>query len=253
MHFPLSSNQKVRVFSVKNIQLAALLHNFKGHKKIHQFIHFQFYQFHCDFIGKGRAFQGLLFQKYTGIHLPNHSFNYCRLRCCGCQLEGVQLRPSTQPRPRVDQIHCGRRDGSNFRAQVRRQDRCDRRRGSGPVQPGQYNGRRPESGGNGRRAESRSLAQFDLFIWYLYTVSVTHGIPSTIRCQKRAASPSQRAFHWMEKSLQSKLNANLSQQTFWHCHEKGLVNTISMIPHNRLMEFHISFPVLWFDAYQGLS
>ena len=28
------------------------------------------------------------------------------------------------------------------------------------------------------------------------------------------------------------MNAKLSQQRFWHCHENGLIKTIQMIPHN---------------------
>ena len=28
------------------------------------------------------------------------------------------------------------------------------------------------------------------------------------------------------------MNAKISQQKFWHCHENGLIKTIQMIPHN---------------------
>ena len=42
------------------MQLAVLLHNFGGHKNIHQFIHFLFRQFYPNYIGKGRAFHGPL-------------------------------------------------------------------------------------------------------------------------------------------------------------------------------------------------
>ena len=33
-------------------------------------------------------------------------------------------------------------------------------------------------------------------------------------------------------TLQSMMNAKLSKQRFWHCHENGLVKTIQRIPHN---------------------
>ena len=33
-------------------------------------------------------------------------------------------------------------------------------------------------------------------------------------------------------TLQSKMNAKLSEQRFWHCYENGLIKTIQMIPHN---------------------
>ena len=33
-------------------------------------------------------------------------------------------------------------------------------------------------------------------------------------------------------TLQSMINAKLSKQRFWHCHENGLIKTIQMIPHN---------------------
>ena len=33
-------------------------------------------------------------------------------------------------------------------------------------------------------------------------------------------------------TLQSMMNAKLSEQRFWHCHENGLIKTIQMIPHN---------------------
>ena len=33
-------------------------------------------------------------------------------------------------------------------------------------------------------------------------------------------------------TLQSMINAKLSKQRFWHCHENGLIKTIQTIPHN---------------------
>ena len=33
-------------------------------------------------------------------------------------------------------------------------------------------------------------------------------------------------------TLQSKMNAKLSKQRFWHCHENALIKTIQLIPHN---------------------
>ena len=39
------------------------------------------------------------------------------------------------------------------------------------------------------------------------------------------------------KTLQSIMNANLSQHRFWHCHENGLNKTIQTIPHNLYVSF----------------
>ena len=36
----------------------------------------------------------------------------------------------------------------------------------------------------------------------------------------------------LSTTLQSKMNAKLSKQRFWHCYENGLIKTIQMIPHN---------------------
>ena len=33
-------------------------------------------------------------------------------------------------------------------------------------------------------------------------------------------------------TLQSIMNAKLSKQRFWHCHENGLIKTIQTTPHN---------------------
>ena len=74
--FPLSSNQNEKgyfpdVSNAKTIKLAAILHNFWGHKYIKfihfqiytfsnlyifKFIHLQFYQFYLNYVGKGGAF-----------------------------------------------------------------------------------------------------------------------------------------------------------------------------------------------------
>ena len=58
----------------KNIQLAAHLHIFRGQKNINLFIHFQYHWFLFNFIGKGRAFHGLLSsignQQKVGIRPP---------------------------------------------------------------------------------------------------------------------------------------------------------------------------------------
>ena len=65
MHFPLWRNHDRKgiysdVSSAKDIKLAALLHNFRGHKNIHQLIQFQIHQFYLNYVGKGRAFNCLL-------------------------------------------------------------------------------------------------------------------------------------------------------------------------------------------------
>ena len=38
-------------------------------------------------------------------------------------------------------------------------------------------------------------------------------------------------------TLQSIMNAKLSLQGFWHCHENRLIKTIQMIPHNLYVSF----------------
>ena len=35
-----------------------------------------------------------------------------------------------------------------------------------------------------------------------------------------------------DTTFQSMINAKLSKQRFWHCHENGLIKTIQTIPHN---------------------
>ena len=49
----------------------------------------------------------------------------------------------------------------------------------------------------------------------------------------------------------SMMNAKLSKQMFWHCHENGLIKMIPTIPQN-LCEFQVSFPLLWIKDYPGL-
>ena len=39
-------------------------------------------------------------------------------------------------------------------------------------------------------------------------------------------------FKKLGTTLQSKMNAKLSKQKIWHCHENGLIETIQLIPHN---------------------
>ena len=43
-------------FQCKDIKLAALLHNFRGHKNVNQFIHFQIHQFYLNYVGERRGF-----------------------------------------------------------------------------------------------------------------------------------------------------------------------------------------------------
>ena len=43
------------------------------------------------------------------------------------------------------------------------------------------------------------------------------------------------------KTLQSIMNAKLSQDGFWHCHENGLIKTIGTIPHNLLVSVKSAF------------
>ena len=38
-------------------------------------------------------------------------------------------------------------------------------------------------------------------------------------------------------TLQSMMNAKLSQHRFWPCHENGLIKTIQTIPHNLYVSF----------------
>ena len=38
--------------------------------------------------------------------------------------------------------------------------------------------------------------------------------------------------HCSRTTLQSLMNAKLSQHRLWHCHESGLIRTIKTIPHN---------------------
>ena len=69
---------------------------------------------------------------------------------------------------------------------------------------------------------------------------------------------------WMELSqvnvieittLQSMMNAKLSQHRFWHCHENGLIKTIQTITHNLFLSFKSAslYSLLWIKAYPGLS
>ena len=53
-------------------------------------------------------------------------------------------------------------------------------------------------------------------------------------------------------TLQSIMNAKLSKQRFWHCHENGLIKTNQTIPH-KLGECQVDFPLLWIKDYPGLS
>ena len=48
-------------------------------------------------------------------------------------------------------------------------------------------------------------------------------------------------------TLQSKRNAKVSKQRFWHCYENRLIKTIQMIPHN--LEVSVKLTSL----YCGLS
>ena len=41
-------------------------------------------------------------------------------------------------------------------------------------------------------------------------------------------------------TLQSKMNAKLSPQRFWACHENGLIKTIQTIPHNLYVSFKLT-------------
>ena len=42
-------------------------------------------------------------------------------------------------------------------------------------------------------------------------------------------------------TLQSKMNAKLSKQRFWHRYENGLIKTIQMIPHNLYVSVKFTF------------
>ena len=42
-------------------------------------------------------------------------------------------------------------------------------------------------------------------------------------------------------TLQSLMNAKVSQHKFWHCHENGLIKTIKMIPHNLYLNVKLTF------------
>ena len=56
-------------------------------------------------------------------------------------------------------------------------------------------------------------------------------------------------------TLKAMMNAKLSQHSFWHCHENGLIKTIQTLPHKLYVscEFKIGFPLLWIKTYPGLS
>ena len=43
-----------------------------------------------------------------------------------------------------------------------------------------------------------------------------------------------------DTTLQSIMNANLSQQRFWHCHENELIKTIQTIPHKLCVSFKLA-------------
>ena len=45
----------------------------------------------------------------------------------------------------------------------------------------------------------------------------------------------------LRTTLQSMMNAKLSLHGFWHCHEKGLIRTIQLIPHNLYVSFKLAF------------
>ena len=47
-------------------------------------------------------------------------------------------------------------------------------------------------------------------------------------------------------TLQTIMNANLSQHRFWHNHENGLNKTIQTIPHNQYVSFKLT------SLYHGL-
>ena len=53
--------------------------------------------------------------------------------------------------------------------------------------------------------------------------------------------------------VQSKMNAKLSKQRFWHCYENGLNKMIQMIPHNLYVSVKVDFPLLSIKDYPGLS
>ena len=46
-------------------------------------------------------------------------------------------------------------------------------------------------------------------------------------------------------TLQSLMNAKLSQHRFWPCHENGLIKPIQTILHNQYVSFKVGFPLLW--------
>ena len=58
---------------------------------------------------------------------------------------------------------------------------------------------------------------------------------------------------WDLSTLQSMVNAKLSQQTFWHCYESEPIKTNWRIPHNLYVSVKVDFSLLWIKAYPGLS
>ena len=54
-------------------------------------------------------------------------------------------------------------------------------------------------------------------------------------------------------TLQSIMNAKLSQQRFWHCYENGLINTIQTIPHIIYMSCKLASHYGWLRLIKGLS
>ena len=53
-------------------------------------------------------------------------------------------------------------------------------------------------------------------------------------------------------TLQSVINAKLSQQRFWHCYENGLIKTIQTITHNLYVSVKLTSLLLRIKAYPGL-
>ena len=82
--------------------------------------------------------------------------------------------------------------------------------------------------------------------------SLTVEVPSMVCSQSNIMTflsyfdkgfPRSRAISRLDKvptTLQSKMNAKLSPQRFWACHENGLIKTIQTIPHNLYVSFKLT-------------
>ena len=78
------------------------LHDFsRGHKRVHQFIHFQFHRFYPNHIGKGEAFRGLLCN-YKGVLVNVKGTSYLSPESEDPEDLAYSPSSSTRPRPGLD-------------------------------------------------------------------------------------------------------------------------------------------------------